>query len=392
MLDNCEHLVDGVGVLLERLLAACPRLTVLATSRARLLVPYERVFPVPGAVAVRRRRPGDAVELFLERARRGRRPGRRRPTGTGSLRICRGLDGMALAIELAAARLPVAGPGRPGGRAGRPARPAHRRPAARRPAPLAALRAGLELRAADRGRPGDAAPGLGVRRAVHRRGGGGACWPAGRPSSRPAVRRPALAGLAEQSLLVAVAGPDGHPLPRPGDDPPVRGRTARRGRRAGRGARPAPALVPGRGGRAGEALVSERAEGRAAFDQVADELRAALDWARDRAGPARRRRTGSRSAWRSCASRVACRARPSGGTSRRPRSRRTTTRRQSALRDAAAAAEIRHFGGDAMRLHRACAAAALRAGDRPRAAIPPGAGRGAGQPRPGPDAGALAAG
>ena len=59
MLDNCEHLLDGVVVLLERLLAGCPRLTVLATSRARLLVPFEWV--VPGARAVRRcgrRRPG----------------------------------------------------------------------------------------------------------------------------------------------------------------------------------------------------------------------------------------------------------------------------------------------------------------------------------------------
>jgi predicted ATPase len=48
VLDNCEHLVDGVVVLAERLLTACPRVSVLATSRARLLVPYERVFSVPG--------------------------------------------------------------------------------------------------------------------------------------------------------------------------------------------------------------------------------------------------------------------------------------------------------------------------------------------------------
>ena len=48
VLDNCEHLLDGVVVLLERLLAGCPRLAVLATSRARLLVPFEWVFLVPG--------------------------------------------------------------------------------------------------------------------------------------------------------------------------------------------------------------------------------------------------------------------------------------------------------------------------------------------------------
>ena len=59
VLDNCEHLLDGVVVLLERLLAGSPRLAVLATSRARLLVPFEWVFPVPGlSVEAGRRRPG----------------------------------------------------------------------------------------------------------------------------------------------------------------------------------------------------------------------------------------------------------------------------------------------------------------------------------------------
>ena len=48
VLDNCEHLLDGVGILVERLLIACPRVVVLATSRARLRVPFEFVFPVPG--------------------------------------------------------------------------------------------------------------------------------------------------------------------------------------------------------------------------------------------------------------------------------------------------------------------------------------------------------
>ena len=48
VLDNCEHLLDSVAVLLERLLVGSSRLVVLATSRARLLVPFEWVFPVPG--------------------------------------------------------------------------------------------------------------------------------------------------------------------------------------------------------------------------------------------------------------------------------------------------------------------------------------------------------
>ncbi len=48
ILDNCEHLPEGVVALLGRLLAACPGLVVLATSRARLQVPFEWVFAVPG--------------------------------------------------------------------------------------------------------------------------------------------------------------------------------------------------------------------------------------------------------------------------------------------------------------------------------------------------------
>src|SRR4051794_7082241 len=105
VLDNCEHVLDGVGVLLERLLGACPSLTVLATSRARLLLPFEQAFPVPGlSVATTAEGPGDAVELFLSRARAGGTEVAEHdlPRVTA---LCRGLDGMALAIELAAARL-----------------------------------------------------------------------------------------------------------------------------------------------------------------------------------------------------------------------------------------------------------------------------------------------
>jgi predicted ATPase len=69
VLNNCEHLLDGVVVLLERLLGGCPRLSVLATSRARLLVPFEWVFAVPGmSVSGDDGGPGDAVELFRVRA------------------------------------------------------------------------------------------------------------------------------------------------------------------------------------------------------------------------------------------------------------------------------------------------------------------------------------
>ncbi len=111
VLDNCEHLLDGVVVLVERLLARCPGLVVLATSRARLLLPFERVFPLAG-LSVRDddhdAECGDAVALFEERAAAAGSPldaaDRRR-----ILRICRSLDGVPLAIELAAARLPAVG-------------------------------------------------------------------------------------------------------------------------------------------------------------------------------------------------------------------------------------------------------------------------------------------
>ena len=105
VLDNCEHLLDGMPALVERLLAGSPRLSVLLTSRARLLVPFEWVFPVPGLSV---EGDGDAVELFgVRAAAAGRRlaPGDMKRTEA----ICRGLDGVALAIELTAARFPSLG-------------------------------------------------------------------------------------------------------------------------------------------------------------------------------------------------------------------------------------------------------------------------------------------
>jgi DNA-binding CsgD family transcriptional regulator len=109
VLDNCEHLLDGVVVLLERLLGGCPRLSVLATSRARLLVPFEWVFAVPGmSVSGDDGGPGDAVELFRVRAAAaGSTPARDDTERLAA--ICRGLDGVALAIELTAARVPSLG-------------------------------------------------------------------------------------------------------------------------------------------------------------------------------------------------------------------------------------------------------------------------------------------
>ncbi|MGI5422849.1 ATP-binding protein [Actinomadura luteofluorescens] len=96
VLDNCEHVIDDVATLAARLLATCPRLRVLATSREPLGIIGEHLFQV---------RPLDAdaaVRLFTERAGAVRRGFTADP---GLLRrICAALDDLPLAIELAAAR------------------------------------------------------------------------------------------------------------------------------------------------------------------------------------------------------------------------------------------------------------------------------------------------
>ncbi|MET9610746.1 LuxR C-terminal-related transcriptional regulator [Streptomyces sp. NPDC006512] len=102
VLDNCEQVRDGVAPFLERLLVACPGVRVLATSRARLMVPFEWVFPVPPLSRVGGGE-SEAVALFLERAAAvGGAPAPAERERIAAL--CERLDGMALAIELAAAR------------------------------------------------------------------------------------------------------------------------------------------------------------------------------------------------------------------------------------------------------------------------------------------------
>ncbi|MFB0620035.1 BTAD domain-containing putative transcriptional regulator [Streptomyces sp. AGS-58] len=99
VLDNCEHVVDAAARLAERLLARCPELTVLATSREPLGVPGELVRPVeplPGPVALR---------LLAERGAAARPGFRVGDDPEACAEICRRLDGLPLAIELAAARL-----------------------------------------------------------------------------------------------------------------------------------------------------------------------------------------------------------------------------------------------------------------------------------------------
>ncbi|WP_177240376.1 AfsR/SARP family transcriptional regulator [Streptacidiphilus jiangxiensis] len=103
VLDNCEQIVAEAAALAERLLLACPQLRILATSREPLAVPGEHVRPLeplPGP---------EALRLFAERAaavRPGFDPRTQAPDDAAAVaEICRRLDGLPLAIELAAARL-----------------------------------------------------------------------------------------------------------------------------------------------------------------------------------------------------------------------------------------------------------------------------------------------
>ena len=110
VLDNCEHILDECADFAEQLLALSSSTALLATTRQRLGVAGERVFAVPSLD----HRDGDspAIELFVERARAVQsnfEPDRSDLYAIGE--ICSRLDGMPLAIELAAARLAVLTPG-----------------------------------------------------------------------------------------------------------------------------------------------------------------------------------------------------------------------------------------------------------------------------------------
>ncbi|MCV6967384.1 LuxR family transcriptional regulator [Mycobacterium intermedium] len=101
VLDNCEHLLDAVAALTAALLTSCPRLTLLATSREPIDVPGEVTWRVPSLSL-----DDDAVALFVDRARRARSDLGLTDDDIGTVKeICRRLDGMPLAIELAAARV-----------------------------------------------------------------------------------------------------------------------------------------------------------------------------------------------------------------------------------------------------------------------------------------------
>ena len=112
VLDTCEHIVDGCATFIEALLREAPGVTLLATSRQPLDVPGEHALlipplPVPGPdTTPDGTGAGDAVQLFAQRAAAAV-PSFRLTDETREdvIRICRRLDGLPLAIELAAVRL-----------------------------------------------------------------------------------------------------------------------------------------------------------------------------------------------------------------------------------------------------------------------------------------------
>ena len=123
VIDNCEHLIAACAQLAERLLHACPKLRILATSREPLSIPGEMIWSVPplslpdpqpwrdpasGQAALLMYQQSEAVRLFVARAAAvSPHFGLTAQNGAWVADICRRLDGIPLAIELAAARVKV---------------------------------------------------------------------------------------------------------------------------------------------------------------------------------------------------------------------------------------------------------------------------------------------
>jgi predicted ATPase/class 3 adenylate cyclase len=117
VLDNCEHLIDAVGDLVDRIERSCARVVVLATSREGLALDGEQMLAVPtlgvaddeaGLDTIAR---SDAVNLFVQRARRVDADfGLTADNVSVVAQVCRRLDGLPLAIEIAAARVGVMTP------------------------------------------------------------------------------------------------------------------------------------------------------------------------------------------------------------------------------------------------------------------------------------------
>lgn len=106
VLDHCEHLLDACAAIIDSLLRSCPRLTILTTSTEAIGLAGELTWRVPPLSLT-----NDAIELFVDRARRVRSDfAINADTAVTVGEICRRLDGVPLAIELAAARTDTLSP------------------------------------------------------------------------------------------------------------------------------------------------------------------------------------------------------------------------------------------------------------------------------------------
>jgi predicted ATPase/DNA-binding SARP family transcriptional activator len=117
--DNCEHMVDSVAAMVASLLAGCPMLRVLTTSRERLRVDGEHVHPVPPlavpaagvSISASELTRYESVQLFLDRASQSRSAFEiNNQNAPDVAELCRRLDGIPLAIELAAAQVRALSP------------------------------------------------------------------------------------------------------------------------------------------------------------------------------------------------------------------------------------------------------------------------------------------
>jgi predicted ATPase/DNA-binding CsgD family transcriptional regulator len=365
VLDNCEHLLDGMAVLLERLLTGSPHLTILATSRTRLLVPFEQVFPVPGlSIEADDGGPGDAVELFLGRAAAGGSLPALKDTERIAA-VCRGLDGMALAIELAAAR--CASLGLDGLEAGLADRLRLLTGGPRIDDRHRSLRSTLDWSYALLADPDQA-----VLRRISVFAGpftatAAATVLAGWPPVPTGAIASILAGLADQSLLIAIAEPS---ETRYRALETIRQYGAERLDEAGESVEALSHHLHWCLGESADLQVASReltGAWRATFDRVADELRGSLAWA---AGNAEYRTDAYRLAI-GLAELTFTRGMPGESQRRYQQAAELAADDMAiadALRSAAGAAESRHVGSEALQLRRAAADAAIRAGDRAGAA------------------------